>query len=193
MQGIWTRPNLRWGLTFLMVTLTACTPPSDSSRPATPSVDGAATATAGSSGETPCTTSAAAMPTPPEGYRLVGENAAVPGRTVLPAEESGEADPAARLFAKWGLVVRAGTVVDLQVAPGWEDDARIGWGASGTPAATARVHACAPTEGQPQWMAFVGGTWVARATCLPLIVRADGRQDRVNLGIGRPCDETNTP
>ncbi|RLP95267.1 hypothetical protein [Micromonospora sp. CV4] len=117
----------------------------------------------------------------------------MPDRAMLSVAESGEADPAARLFAKWGLVIRAGAVVDLQVAQGWEDDARIGWGAPTTPAATAQVHACAPNDGRAKWMAFVGGTWVANSTCLPLIVRSSGGQDRVNLGIGRPCDETNTP
>ncbi|SIN43167.1 hypothetical protein [Micromonospora cremea] len=118
---------------------------------------------------------------------------AVPDRAVLPAEESGEADPAARLFAKWGLVVRAGTIVDLRVAPGWEDDARIGWGAPAAPAASVRVRACAPNVGQRQWLAFVGGTWVARATCVPLMVRSSGRQDRVNLGIGLACGGTTAP
>ncbi|MGI5522043.1 hypothetical protein ACQEUX_13985 [Micromonospora sp. CA-259024] len=117
---------------------------------------------------------------------------ATPDDTVLSAEKSGEADPAARLFAKWGLVVRAGAVVDIQVAPGWEDDARIGWGASHTPATTATVRACAPTDGQAQWLAFVGGTWVARAACVPLIVRSNGREDRFHLGIGVACDENST-
>lgn len=118
---------------------------------------------------------------------------AVPDAPVLSAEASGEADPAARLFAKWGLVVRAGTVVDLRVASGWQDKARLGWGGTGTPAAAVTVHACAPEGGQTQWMAFVGGTWVAQAACVPLIVTSNGQSDRVNLGIGVRCDKTTTP
>ncbi|MEU4528995.1 hypothetical protein AB0F49_12265 [Micromonospora ureilytica] len=55
------------------------------------------------------------------------------------------------------------------------------------------MHACAPEGGQAQWLAFVGGTWVARAACVPLIVTSHGQDDRVNLGIGVPCDKTTTP
>ncbi len=115
---------------------------------------------------------------------------AVPDATVMSVQDSGEADPAARLFAKWGLVVRAGRVVDLRVAPGWPDRARLGWGGTSTPAATVTVHAC-PPEGEPaQWVAFVGGTWVAQAACVPLIVTSNGQTDHVNLGIGTPCNNT---
>ncbi|MEW2431238.1 hypothetical protein AB0877_24765 [Micromonospora sp. NPDC047644] len=65
----------------------------------------------------------------------MGDDEAVPDAPVISAEDSQKADPVARLFAKWGLVVRAGTVVDLRVAPGWQGKARIGWGGTGTPAA----------------------------------------------------------
>lgn len=188
-----TRPFTAWSLLCLLVVLSACTTTGDSSQPTAPPVDGKTPSTRGSSAELPCTPSVDAMPELPADYRLVGEDVAVPDDTVLSAEESGEADPAARLFAKWGLVVRAGAVVDLRVAPGWEDDARIGWGAAGTPAATATVHACAPTDGHAQWMAFVGGTWVARAACVPLIVRSNGREGRVDLGIGVACGKSSTP
>ncbi|MGC4789656.1 hypothetical protein ACLQ22_17700 [Micromonospora sp. DT178] len=70
------------------------------------------------------------MPEPPAGYRIVAGDVAVPGSPVMQVAESGYADPATRLFAKWGLVVRSGAVVDIQVAPGWEGEARIGWGAA---------------------------------------------------------------
>ncbi|MFI6780482.1 hypothetical protein [Micromonospora sp. NPDC050276] len=111
----------------------------------------------------------------------------MPYAPVLSTETSGKADPAARLFAKWGLVVRAGRVVDLRVAPGWQDKARLGWGGTGPPAAIVTVHACAPEGGPAQWMAFVGGAWVAQAACVPLIVTSNGQHDHVNLGIGAPC------
>ncbi|MFG1871107.1 hypothetical protein [Micromonospora arborensis] len=42
-------------------------------------------------------------------------------------------------------------------------------------------------------MAFVGGTWVAQAACVPLVVRSNGQEARVNLGIGVACDESTTP
>ncbi|MEU8162672.1 hypothetical protein [Micromonospora parva] len=187
----------------LAVVLSACTSAGDPRQPtsapadrapadrATPA-DRSAPATGASGAGLPCTPSVDALPTPPAGYRLVGEDVAVPDTPVLSAGDSGEADPAARLFAKWGLVVRAGTVVDLRVAPGWQDRARLGWGGTGAPAATVTVHACPPEGGQAQWLAFVGGAWVAQVACVPLIVTSDGRTDRVNLGIGTPCDTTAT-
>ncbi|MFE9193273.1 hypothetical protein ACFYL6_27100 [Micromonospora sp. NPDC007208] len=174
-----------------MVVLSACTPAGESHPRTTPPANGAAPSTDASGGRPPCTPSVDTLPAPPAGYRLVGKDVAVPDARVMSAEASGEADPAARLFAKWGLVVRAGRVVDLRVAPGWQDKARLGWG--GTPAPTATVHACAPEGGQGQWMAFVGGTWVAQAACVPLIVTSNGQDERVNLGIGVPCDKTTTP
>ncbi|MFE0531664.1 hypothetical protein ACFW0V_29090 [Micromonospora parva] len=188
------------GALCLAVVLSACTPAGDPHQPtsapvdrATPVVDRAAPATGASGAAPPCTPSVDALPAPPAGYRLVGEDVAVPDTPVLSADDSGEVDPAARLFAKWGLVVRAGTVVDLRVAPGWQDRARLGWGGTGAPAATVTVHACTPEGGQAQWLAFVGGTWVGQAACVPLIVTSDGQTDRVNLGIGTPCDTTATP
>src|SRR5262245_45530670 len=41
---------------------------------------------------------------------------ALPTGRVLQTRTSGESDPAARLFAKQGLVVRVGAVVDLRVS-----------------------------------------------------------------------------
>jgi hypothetical protein len=143
-------------------------------------------------GQTPCTPSIDEKSEIPAGYRLVGQEVAVPDGRVLQVAESGEADPAARLFAKWGLVVRDGAVVDLQVPHRWEDKARIGWGPSIVPGVSARVRACAATEGRSRWLAFAGGTWVARATCLPLTIRSRGQEVQVQLGIGVPCDGTST-
>ena len=144
-------PIARWGLVCLAAALTACTPAGDSRQPSAPPPNGATTSTSPSGGGPPCTPSVTEMSAPPAGYRLVGEDVAVPSAVVLSTEESGEADPAARLFAKWGLVVRADRVVDLRIAPGWEGRARVGWGAATTPAATATVHACAPEGGQARW------------------------------------------
>ncbi|MBO4206401.1 hypothetical protein [Micromonospora echinofusca] len=132
------------------------------------------------------------LPDPPAAYRLVGADVAVPSAVVLQVADSGEPDPAARLFAKWGLVVRAGAVVDLQVAPGWEDDARVGWGPSVEPAVRTQVVACAPVGDQSRWLVFAGGTWVARAACLPLVIRSQGREAHVRLGIGLPCEVAGT-
>lgn len=199
----WTSRMLWWPISVcLMLTPAACTSSSGSgqgeARPPAPTASlgtdpSASPSTDGSARQESCTVSVDAMQEPPAGYRLVGEDVAVPDRPVLQAEESGQPDPAARLFAKWGLVVRGGAVIDLRVASGWEDRARLGWGSSVVPAVRARVRACAPVDDQSQWLAFVGGTWVARATCLPLTIRSRGQTAQVQLGIGVPCDGTDPP
>jgi hypothetical protein len=133
-----------------------------------------------------CGWSIAAQPDPPASYRLVVPNVAVPTLSVLQVGDSGEADPAARLFAKWGLVVRAGAAVDLQVGPGWENRARIGWGNPAALATAVHVPAC-PGPSSGPWLHFAGGTWVAQPACVPLIVRSQGQEAQMRLGVGVPC------
>jgi hypothetical protein len=106
---------------------------------------------------------------------------------VLQANETREADPTIRLFAKWGLVVRIGAVVDIQVAAGWEDRARIKWGSSASPGVAVHVPACPKPSEQTQWLHFAGGTWVAQPACVPLVLRSQGQAATVRLGIGKPC------
>ncbi|SCL71968.1 hypothetical protein [Micromonospora peucetia] len=184
-------------IVWVVLPVTACTSSPDADHGPRPSpgaatsvgaATGAPAPTAGGPGQVSCADSIDAAPQPPDGYRVVVGDVAVPTRTVLQAAESGEADPAARLFAKWGLVVRSGAVVDLRVAPGWEDRARIGWGHSAVPAVNVRVGACPPVAGRTQWLAFAGGTWVAQPGCVPVVVRSGGGQAQVHLSIGVPCD-----
>ncbi len=134
-----------------------------------------------------CRWSIAARPDPPGDYQVVVQDVAVPTTSVLQANESGETDPAMRLFAKWGLVVRAGAAVDLHVGPGWEDRARIGWGSPASPGVAVHVPACPGPSGQAGWLAFAGGTWVAQPGCVPLIARSRGQEAQVRLGVGVPC------
>jgi hypothetical protein len=122
----------------------------------------------------------------------VVQNVAVPAGP-LQVAFSGETDPAVGLFAKWGLEVRAGAAVDLQVAPGSEGRARIGWGNPGVPGVAVHVPACPGPSGQMGWLAFAGGSWVAQPLCVPLIVRSHGQQAQVHLGVGVPCDATSSP
>jgi len=125
---------------------------------------------------------------PPDNYRVVVQGLAVPTTPVLQANETGETDPAIRLFAKWGLIVRTGAVVDLRVAPGWEDRVRIKWGSSASPGLAVHVPACPKPSGQSQWLHFAGGTWVAQPACVPLVVRSQGQEAQVRLGVGMACD-----
>lgn len=119
--------------------------------------------------------------TPPvDTYRLVLDAVALPTRTLVP-EESGEPG---WLFAKHGLVVRAGTPVEIRVAPEAVTRVRIGWGSPGPEGTTIRVPAC---PGDSGWLAFAGGYSVRTPTCVPLIVQADGRRERVGVSVGASC------
>ncbi|RBJ08060.1 hypothetical protein DRA43_07360 [Micromonospora provocatoris] len=103
-----------------------------------------------------------------------------------PVESSGNRGPT-RLFAKWGLYVRAGAAAEVRVAPGWEDRARIGWGPGTAPATTVQVEACPVATGPGAWSVFTGGTWVASTACVPLVIRSQGREAVARLAVGVAC------
>ncbi|MDI6104732.1 hypothetical protein QLQ12_39695 [Actinoplanes sp. NEAU-A12] len=122
-------------------------------------------------------------------YRVAAGVVAVPsGDQVLePLEQASGAGPA-RLFAKWGLLVRSGSTVELSLPPGWGDRARINWGDSGAEPATAiTVTACTAGPGERPWSVFTGGTWVAEADCVPIRISTGTEQVTVELSIGAPC------
>ncbi|GIF39644.1 hypothetical protein [Actinoplanes xinjiangensis] len=124
---------------------------------------------------------------PRDTYQVVADVVAVPAadRVLEPAPQTSGEGPT-RLFAKWGLLVRAGAVVDVSLLPGWADRARLGWGDTDAgPAAAVRVTACRDGAG---WSVFAGGTWVAEADCVPIrITTATGGDATAELSIGAPC------
>jgi hypothetical protein len=144
-----------------------------------------------------CRSVISAQPAPPPDREVVLGDIGLPTGMVLTASPSGEADPAARLYAKAGLVVRAGAVADVRVAPGWEDRARIAWGQQpltpgpGVHAAACPVPCqysrCTSSGRAAQWLGFAGGFFVDQPICLPLIVDAGGKQARVFISVGVPC------
>jgi hypothetical protein len=106
---------------------------------------------------------------------------------VLQANPASEADPEIRLFAKWGLMVRYGVAVDLQIGSGWAGRAWIGWN-NARPVTVFHVPACPAPSGGDQWFGLPGGTWVAEPSCVPLIVRAHDEQTQVNIAVGEACE-----
>jgi hypothetical protein len=124
---------------------------------------------------------------PGETYQVVAGVAAVPAgnRVLEPAPQTSGEGPT-RLFAKWGLLVRAGATVDLSLLPGWADRARMRWGdTDAEPVTAVRVAAC---RDGAAWSVFAGGTWVAEADCVPIrITAATGEEATVELSIGAPC------
>jgi hypothetical protein len=188
----------------LMVAVAGCTPSEDSGQRAGPpssvapstsitTGDGDLPSAVGSVVQLSCGTSILAEPDVPEHYRVVLPGVAVPAGPVLDASETGEAGTPTRWFAKWGLVVRTGTVVDLELVPGWEDRARILWGSSAEPGSAVHVPACPAASGQAQWLHFTGGTWVAQPACVPMLVRSQAQEEQVLLGIGTACVGGNGP
>jgi hypothetical protein len=114
---------------------------------------------------------------PDSGFRLVLDAVALP-TGVLQANDSGEPG---RLFAKTGLLVRAGRAVELTVTtPG----VTIGWGSPGPEGTTIRIPACPNANG---WLAFAGGYTVTEPTCVDLTVRSGNREEQAQVSVGRRC------
>ncbi|WBC08265.1 hypothetical protein [Micromonospora sp. WMMA1947] len=134
-----------------------------------------------------CADAVTTTPAPGEHYRVVADAVTVPSTVVQP-NASSEAPGPTRLFAKWGLHVRAGAAVEVRVAPGWEDRARIGWGPGAVPTTTVQVEACPATSASAAWSVYTGGTWVAKPACVQLVIQSRGRQAEVRLAVGAACD-----
>lgn len=133
---------------------------------------------------------------PPAGMQVVLGAVALPaspGSRALQAAASGGGAGMPGLFAKTGLLVRAGVEAEISVDAPAGERAGIGWG--GAPSRPGRrfvVPACPDARGTG-WLAFAGGYWVDRPLCLPLVVRAGGREQRVLIGVGRPCPGQQPP
>lgn len=113
---------------------------------------------------------------------------ALPTGVALQANPTGEADPAAQLFAKHGLLIRPGASAELvvpEMAPG---QASIGWGSPAMRTRHLVIDGCAGTTATTgAWLVYAGGYWVAEPTCLPLVVKAGGATREVSIGVGTPC------
>lgn len=94
---------------------------------------------------------------------------------------------APRLFAKTGLLVRAGVPSTITVQASPHRVARIGWRNGWvTPTRRVEVPPC-PRDGKSRWLAFPGGYWVHRPTCVTVTVRAQGRAKTERVAVGAPC------
>ena len=165
---------MRRASALLLVALVACS--SGSSRPAVsaPPVTLA------------CRDSIATPSQPDAGLTAVLGVVALPTTgTALQTAPSGE--PTGRLFAKAGLVVRAGSALDLVVPAGV--GLLIGWG-NPAPRTSHLVVASCPGAG---WLAFAGGYWVDHPACASLLVRVGGHQQRVSIGVGAACPGERPP
>ena len=105
---------------------------------------------------------------------------------------SGDGNGPLRLFAKTGLFFRPGATFELIVPARFASRLRIGWGAPGTPSQIVEVSSCA-NPGGGGWLAIAGGYWIDHPACVPIIVRAGGKQQQVHIGVGKACPGQRPP
>lgn len=135
---------------------------------------------------------------------VVALPAAATRPTALQTARSGERDPRARLFAKWGLWIKVDARFELVVPREAADRLSIMWGSPGqrtqhllVPGCQAGT--CSANDGSgacdrsDEWLAYAGGYLVRQVACLPLLVRASGQQQRVLIGVGAPCPGQKPP
>jgi hypothetical protein len=116
---------------------------------------------------------------------------ASPGFQALQTSLSGDGNGPLRLFAKTGLLIRPGTTFELIVPARFTSQLSIGWGAPGTPSHRLLVDNCASTGGG--WLAYAGGYWIAHPACVPVIVKAGGKEQEVHIGVGTACPGQRPP
>ena len=97
------------------------------------------------------------------------------------------------LFAKDGLLLKAGTAFDLTVAPDWSGRLAFEWNNVGLAVGAIHVPPCTPTGAQTPWFDFRGGYDVVKPGCVSVIVTVGSKQQRVNIGIGAPCPGQTPP
>ncbi len=122
--------------------------------------------------------------------RRVLDVAAFPGRVLDLGRDGEPGTPYQGLrFAKFGLVVRAGRALTLEIVKAEPGTAVMEWGAirdPGWPATRLEVGPC-PGDGS-DWLVFAGGLWVSEEpSCVTLTVSSDGRTEQVRLGVEAPC------
>jgi hypothetical protein len=116
---------------------------------------------------------------------------ASPGAPALQTSRSGDGHGPLRLFAKTALLVRPGTTFELIVPDQFSSRLSIGWGAPGPPSHRVLVSNCAGAG--DGWLVYAGGFWIDHPACVPIIVRAAGQQQQVNIGVGTACPGQRPP
>jgi hypothetical protein len=103
--------------------------------------------------------------------------------TALQAAVQPGNDPAGRLFAKTGIRYRAGNAAEIIVPEELRDRLSIGWEMGRS------WHIVVPPcpERTGEWLGAPGGYWFADPLCATLIVRSQGQEQRVEIGLGTPC------
>ena len=112
---------------------------------------------------------------------------ASPQHMSLQTSASGESGPGMRLFAKQGLDAKATAQFEILVPAEYVGRAAVVWGNPGTPTTHLLFGPCGSIPTTTGWLSYAGGYLVADPMCLPLLVRSAGHEERVTIGVGRPC------
>jgi len=128
---------------------------------------------------------------PPPDMTVIGGIVALPAAPTYAALQtslSGDAvDPAQRLFAKTGLSVKRGQPIEIEIPEADRSRLAIGWGGQTRTSAVGVRIDCPLEAGKDSWFSYVGGYWLPKPACLPLIVRAGTHEEIVHVGLGTPC------
>lgn len=127
---------------------------------------------------------------PPQGYETIGDSIALETRAdAFQTALSHYDNPALRLFAKTGLLVRTDSVSELIVPDESADHLGFEWN---IPQVTTHL-VVGPCRGPAKWIVFPGGYYVSKSGCFNFIVRAKDGDHPVSVGIGSPCPGQTPP
>jgi hypothetical protein len=142
----------------------------------------------------PCKNSIESLdePTVDSGHTVVLGRVVLPTGRALGVNRTAE-DQEFPLFAKDGLVLKAGTSFELIVPSEWRSRLRIGWGSPAHPTTRIQVPRCPAEDPSKPWLAYAGGYFVSEPACVALIVRAANESQRVRIGVGAPCPGQDPP
>lgn len=131
---------------------------------------------------------------PVSSYRVVLGVVALPRADTGPALQTSRDDEAGelRLFAKAGLIIRAGAGFRLSVPPAERGRLAIGWGNSVALSSRLVIPGCHSAEGG-RWIGYPGGFFVRSVMCATVDVEAGGRTQPVHIGVGAPCPGQDPP
>jgi hypothetical protein len=140
-----------------------------------------------------CKEFAAAPSAPPANYSVVLDRVALPTGKAFQAVDARDPAPGRKYFAKQGLLVKPGAPFQLVVPGAWKARLSLQWGNPGTATDHLWVPDCTSTKPGARWLAFVGGFWVSKPACVPLIVKTAARQRTVHIGAGKACPGQSAP
>ena len=111
-----------------------------------------------------------------------------PGGRALGAARVSEALlPSHRYWSKTPLYVRTGKAAEIRVPHRERGRIAMTWGNTARDPLVDRMFSVGPCPGPVGWIVFPGGYHVTRPGCYTLLVRVDGIDAAIRLGIGAPC------